>query len=96
MSTIIAKHVVTPDSTALVISSNFAVGNGSSMVSRGAKSDTWDLRVDGTLTDDGLKPYMSKMVHLMADQNSSMNDNSIQALIRFVKGGGQLFSGALR
>ncbi len=82
--TIIRKHSPTADSKGLIISSNLAVGAGKKLFGLD-KLDTWDLRVDGSIAELAkISSYQTKIVHVLADLNSSVDAKTAETLKQLI------------
>lgn len=83
--TIIRRHAPTADSKGLIISGNLAVGGGKALY-KADKFDTWDLRVDGSVSSvDKLASYANRVVHVMADQGLALDTATATSILSLVK-----------
>jgi len=88
--TIIRKHSPTADSKGLILSANLAQGSGKKLFALD-KFDTWDLRVDGpVLSLQSLETYRSRVIHILADENSQIDSQTMSVLKQLVDKNGSL------
>lgn len=86
--TIIRRHSPTNESKGLIISQNLAVGAGKKLFGLD-KFDTWDLRVDGSIKNlSSLESYRGKVLHIMADAESSADAQTLATLQQFIASNG--------
>lgn len=86
--TIIRKHSPSADSKGLILSSNLAQGAGKKLFAID-KLDTWDLRVDGSVSDlTKIDSYQTKVIHVLADANAPVDAATVNTLKQFINKNG--------
>lgn len=88
--TIIRRHTPTADSKGLIISANLARGGGKKLYDS-EKLDTWDLRVDGSMSSTAtLANYKGKILHVMGDRGSQMDAATLAQVQAFIQANGSV------